>query len=59
MSHDDRIEIKLLRCRLVLYENELLLMLREHPDIWQQGLRRGKGVIRARQAEARTPRRVS
>ena len=50
MSHDDRIEIKLLRCRLVLYENELLLMLREHPDIWQQGLRRGKGVIRARQA---------
>jgi hypothetical protein len=47
------IEIRLPRCRLVLYEKELLALLKEHPGIWAAGLKRGKGLIRARQANNR------
>jgi hypothetical protein len=47
------IEIRLPRCRLVLYEKELLALLKGHPDIWAAGLLRGKGMLRARQNEKR------
>jgi hypothetical protein len=48
------IEIKLPRCILVLTEAELMQMLKDNSGIWQQALVRGKSVIRARQAQART-----
>ena len=50
------IEIRLPCCILVLTEGELMQMLREHVGIWQQGLQRGKGLQRSRQAERRTER---
>jgi hypothetical protein len=47
------ISIRLPRCVVVLTANEVLALLQEHPDIWQEGLKRGKGLLRARQAEKR------
>jgi hypothetical protein len=47
------IEIRLPRCRLVLFEDELLLMLRAYPEIWEAGLKRGKGLLRQQQTESR------
>jgi hypothetical protein len=53
MSQDDQITIKLPRCIVVLTVNEMLALLRERPAIWAAGLKRGKGLIRARQANNR------
>lgn len=46
------IVIKLTKCTLVLYENELFNGL--NPDVLKQALRRGKGYKRAEACENRT-----
>jgi hypothetical protein len=52
------IKIHLPRCVVVLTANEVLALLQERPDIWQEGLKRGKGLLRARQAEKREHERM-
>jgi len=49
----DYIEIKLTKQRLFLTENELMSLLATEPKLWQEALKRGKGIQRYRQAEAR------
>ena len=34
------------RMMVVLYEREILDMLKKYPDIWATALKRGKGVLR-------------
>ncbi len=48
------IEIRLPRYLLVLTEQELRRLLERNPDIWAAALKRGKAVIRARKARARS-----
>ncbi|MFA5307837.1 MAG: hypothetical protein WC365_10370 [Candidatus Babeliales bacterium] len=45
------IQIKLKRCVLYLTEQEILLLLSIRPDIWAVAIKRGKGMVRAEQAE--------
>ncbi len=49
------IEIKLTRCLLVVTETELQRLLARDPELWQKAMHRGKGLLRARQAERRKP----
>jgi hypothetical protein len=56
MNYDDRIEIKLPRCAVILTVGEVLALLRESPAIWAAGLQRGKGLQRQRQVERRIER---
>lgn len=53
------VEIKLAKCLLVLSEAELRSLLAKDPDLWALALRRGKGLRRARQAEARGLKHIS
>jgi hypothetical protein len=58
-GHVKEIEIRLPRSVVVLTVNEVLALLQERPDIWQEGLRRGKGLLRARQTEKRIKERMA
>jgi len=64
MEDRELIRIKLHRCLLALTELELQTLLKGRPDIWERGLRRGKGILRAeknaeRQAKPRQTREVA
>ncbi|MGI6596811.1 MAG: hypothetical protein ACOX2T_03250 [bacterium] len=49
------IEIRLPRQTLFLTEKEMTSLLAKEPDLWKRALRRGKGILRRRQADSRRP----
>lgn len=51
----NRITIKLSRCLMVLTEGEMMALLRERPEIWAQGLQRGKWERRRHTEDMRKP----
>ena len=51
------IEIRLTKCCLYFTEAELQRMLAREPELWAEGLKRGKGIRRAQAMEARMQRR--
>jgi hypothetical protein len=53
------IEIKLTKHTLFLTEQELNRLLSHDVDLWQEAIRRGKAILRARQAEQRGPKHIS
>lgn len=53
MYKDRLIEIKLPKCTLFLTTGEIEYLLKLDPDIWARALKRGKGVLRAKQRESR------
>lgn len=53
------VEIRLAKCLLVLTESELRGLLARDQDLWITALRRGKSVMRQRQAEKRGPKHIS
>lgn len=52
------LEIRLPRQTLFLTEKELTSLLAKDPNLWKLALRRGKGILRQRQAGARVPRHL-
>ena len=52
------IEIRLPRQTLFLTEKEMTSLLAKEPDLWKRALRRGKGILRRRQADSRRPRQL-
>jgi len=53
------VEIKLTKYTLFLTEQELHSLLSTNPALWQEAIRRGKAILRARKAEARSLKRIS
>ena len=49
------IVIRLPRCVVVLKQAEVMDMLKQNPDLWAAGLKRGKGYMRTEKALARKP----
>lgn len=47
------IEIKMRRYTLLLTEIEMQNLLSPNPILWQEGIKRGKGILRAKTARAR------
>lgn len=53
-------ELKMSKTTVVLYESELISLLQRDPDLWAEGVRRGKAFLRARTArtqESKPPHR--
>ena len=50
---DKPLEIRLSKCTLMIYENELMKMLAAHPDIFAKASGRGKAAQRATSAARR------
>ncbi|TEB08621.1 hypothetical protein Psch_02187 [Pelotomaculum schinkii] len=53
------IEIKLPKCTLFLLPDELNRLLQQDPDLFAKGIKRGKGILRARQAMERNCKHTS
>jgi hypothetical protein len=52
MSLDNNlIEIVLPKCLLVITREELYYMLKQNPQIWQAGIKRGKAIKRVEKVE--------
>lgn len=51
------LEIKLTKCTLFLTEQELVHLLSRDVDLWQEAIRRGKAILRARKERAREVRK--
>ncbi len=51
------IEIKLTKHTLFLTEHELVQLLSRDVDLWREGIRRGKAILRARKERAREVKR--
>ena len=49
------IEVRLTKCLLVLTEDEMRSLLRRDMDLWAEAVRRGKAILRAKQAKKRRP----
>ncbi|HBQ29089.1 MAG TPA: hypothetical protein DD719_06860 [Desulfotomaculum sp.] len=47
------IEIHMTKCKLFLYEQELVTLLARDPNLWAIAIRRGKGIKRARSSQGR------
>lgn len=46
-------EIKLRGCTVFLYDSEMRKLLYSHPDVYREGLKRGKAIIRGRKSQER------
>ena len=47
------VEIKLPGCVIFLKPEEVQRLLAQDPELWTEAIRRGKAILRARQAQAR------
>jgi len=47
------IEIRLPGCTIFLRTEEVLRLLTREPELWERALKRGKGILRNRQARTR------
>ena len=47
------LEIKMRRCVVFLTEGEIIKLLSTDPALWQEALKRGKGITRTRATERR------
>jgi hypothetical protein len=52
------LEIQLPRQTLFLTEQELTSLLAKDLDLWKLALKRGKGILRQRQARSRVPKHI-
>lgn len=48
---DNQIVVKVNKCTLVLYENELMGALVAKPELFQKAIKRGKSLLRAQDVE--------
>lgn len=53
MAGGGLIEIRLTGCRIFLSDQELISLLVRDPELWALSIKRGKGILRARQARER------